>query len=147
MILKPEKIPTDIFMQIVRNTPLISIDFLMHNENNEILLGWRNNQPAKDFWFVPGGRIYKNETIRDAFSRITTAETGPTLDMEQGVFRGIYAHFHPDQNFMNEPGFGTHYIVLAFEIQMARELTSLPLNQHSDYKWESISDLLDDALV
>jgi colanic acid biosynthesis protein WcaH len=147
MILKPEKIPTDIFMQIVRNTPLISIDFLMHNENNEILLGWRNNQPAKDFWFVPGGRIYKNETIRDAFSRIMTAETGLTLDMEQAVFRGIYEHFHPDQNFMNEPGFGTHYIVLAFEIQMARELTSLPLNQHSDYKWESISELLDDALV
>jgi colanic acid biosynthesis protein WcaH len=147
MILKPEKIPTDIFMQIVRNTPLISIDLLMHNENNEILLGWRNNQPAKDYWFVPGGRIYKNETIRDAFARIMSAETGLTLDIEHAQFHGIYEHFHPDQNFMNEAGFGTHYIVLAFHIQLAGELTPLPLYQHSDYKWLAIPDLLDDSLV
>jgi colanic acid biosynthesis protein WcaH len=147
MPLKPEKIPADIFMQIVRNTPLISIDLLMHNENNEILLGWRNNQPAKDFWFVPGGRIYKNEPIRDAFTRIVSAETGLSLDIDQAGFHGIYEHFHPDQNYMNEAGFGTHYIVLAFDIQLAGELTSPPMYQHSDYKWLTIPELLDDTLV
>ena len=147
MLLKPEKIPTDIFMQIVRNTPLVSIDLLMHNENNEILLGWRNNQPAKDYWFVPGGRIYKNETIRDAFSRIMTAETGLTLDIDQAVFHGIFEHFHPEQNFMNEAGFGTHYIVLAFDIHLTGEITSLPMYQHSEYKWQSIPGILDDTLV
>jgi colanic acid biosynthesis protein WcaH len=147
MLSRPDKIPADIFMQIVRNTPLISIDLLLHNENNEILLGWRNNQPAKNHWFVPGGRIYKNETIKDAFSRIMTAETGLTMEMEQAGFHGIYEHFHPDQNFMDEAGFGTHYIVLSFDIQLAGELNSLPLHQHSDYKWLAIPDLLDDPLV
>ena len=147
MFLKPEKIPTDTFMQIVRHTPLISIDLLMHNENNEILLGWRNNQPAKDYWFVPGGRIYKDETIRDAFTRIMTAETGLVLNISQAEFHGIYEHFHPEQNFMNEAGFGTHYIVLAFDIQLTGKVASFPMYQHSDYKWQSIADLLDDTLV
>ena len=147
MLIKPEKIPTDIFMQIVRHAPLISIDLLIHNENNEILLGWRNNQPAKDYWFVPGGRIYKNETLRDAFSRIMSAETGLTLDIDQAEFHGIFEHFHPEQNFMNEAGFGTHYIVLAFHIHLSGEISSLPMHQHSDYKWQSIPDLLDDTLV
>jgi len=144
---KPEKIPADIFMQIVRHAPLISIDLLLHNENNEILLGWRNNQPAKDYWFVPGGRIYKNETIGEAFARIMSAETGISLDIEQAQFHGIYEHFHPEQNFMNETGFGTHYIVLAFDIQLTGSLPSLPMYQHSDYKWQAIRDLLDDTLV
>jgi colanic acid biosynthesis protein WcaH len=147
MLLKPEKIPADIFMQIVRNAPLISIDLLVHNEFNEILLGWRNNQPAKDFWFVPGGRIYKNETIGDAFSRIMTAETGLSVDIREAAFHGIYEHFHPDQNFMNEPGFGTHYIVIAFDIRITGELSMLPMHQHSDYKWLTIAGLLDDSLV
>jgi colanic acid biosynthesis protein WcaH len=147
MPLKPEKIPTAIFMQIVRHAPLVSIDLLIHNKNNEILLGWRNNQPAKDYWFVPGGRIYKNEPLRDAFSRIISAETGLTLDIKESKFHGIYEHFHPEQNFMNEAGFGTHYIVLAFDIQLTGELTSFPMQQHSDYKWQSIADLLDDSHV
>lgn len=147
MSLKPEKMPADIFMQIVRYAPLISIDLLLHNENNEILLGWRNNQPAKDFWFVPGGRIYKNESLRDAFSRIMSAETCLDLEMDQAKFHGIFEHFHPEQNFMNEAGFGTHYIVLAFDILLTGELSALPMSQHSDYKWQPIADLLDDTLV
>ncbi len=147
MTAKPDKIQTDIFMQIVQHAPLISIDLILHNENNEILLGLRNNQPAKDFWFVPGGRIYKDETLRDAFSRILSAETGLFLDMDQATFHGVYEHLYPDQNFMNEAGFGTHYIVLAFDLHLTGELSSLPRNQHSDYKWQPVADILNDGLV
>ncbi len=145
--MKPEKIPAGIFMQIVRHTPLVSIDLLFHNENNEILLGWRNNAPAKDCWFVPGGRIYKDEKLQDAFSRIVSSETGLFLDMDRAEFRGIYEHIYPDQNFRDEAGFGTHYIVLAFDIHLHGELPALPHDQHSDYKWQSISETMDDVLV
>ena len=33
------------------------------NKKSEILMGIRSNNPAKDFFFVPGGRILKNENI------------------------------------------------------------------------------------
>jgi len=138
----PKPLPKDIFMQVVRHTPLISIDLLIYNRNKEVLLGWRNNLPAKDFWFVPGGRIYKDEVIRDAFTRISLTETGMRLNTEQAVFHGVYEHVHPDENFANEAGFGTHYIVLAFEIELPGELTTLPGEQHTRTKWMSVAELL-----
>jgi colanic acid biosynthesis protein WcaH len=39
-------------------------------------MGWRENEPAKRTWFVPGGRIRKDEKIADAFERIIRTETG-----------------------------------------------------------------------
>ncbi|EIB9633284.1 GDP-mannose mannosyl hydrolase, partial [Escherichia coli] len=43
------------FKNIIRNTPLISIDLIIQNEKDEYLVGKRNNRPARGFWFVPGG--------------------------------------------------------------------------------------------
>ena len=63
------------FISIVKNTPLVSIDLVIENKEGEILLGWRNNQPAKGYWFVPGGRIRKDENFRKAFNRILKTET------------------------------------------------------------------------
>ena len=143
----PPPLPLDIFMQVVKHTPLISIDLLIYNDNNDVLLGWRTNLPAKDFWFVPGGRIFKNESIREAFSRIARCETGINLNTEQAVFHGVYEHIYPNENFADEAGFGTHYIVLAFEVKLSGESISLPREQHTLYKWMSVAELLEQDQV
>jgi colanic acid biosynthesis protein WcaH len=135
-------LPLDGFMQVVRNSPLISIDLLVYNETNEILLGWRKNLPAKDCWFVPGGRIHKDETIREAFARITESETGIRIDISAAEFHGVYEHLYPGENFAGYSGFGTHYIVLAFEIKLVQTEIPLPKEQHVQYCWMSIPDLL-----
>ena len=44
---------------------------LIYNGNKEVLPGWRNNLPARNYWFVPGGRIYKDESIRNALLTIS----------------------------------------------------------------------------
>ena len=49
----------ELFSSIIENTPLISIDLVVKNHENKILLGKRINKPAYNSWFVPGGRIYK----------------------------------------------------------------------------------------
>ena len=53
----------ELFSSIIENTPLISIDLVVKNHENKILLGKRINKPAYNSWFVPGGRIYKDEKI------------------------------------------------------------------------------------
>jgi colanic acid biosynthesis protein WcaH len=63
------------FHTLVRLAPLISIDFIIRNPRWEILLGLRNNAPAKGSYFVPGGIILKNERLADAFKRILKRET------------------------------------------------------------------------
>lgn len=133
----------ELFKKVIASTPLLSIDLIVRNTAGSILLGRRINRPAKNFWFVPGGRVLKDETLEDAFIRLIKVELG--LDDVISNFKGVYQHFYKD-NF-SEESFTTHYIVLAYEITVNCELASLPVEQHSDYKWFSISELLNNDEV
>ena len=42
---------------------MITIDLCITN-NEKILLGKRNNPPAKNFYFVPGGRIRNQNLLK-----------------------------------------------------------------------------------
>lgn len=53
----------DTFRMVVASAPLVSIDLVVENSAGELLLGERLNRPAQGFWFVPGGRVQKNETL------------------------------------------------------------------------------------
>jgi len=63
---------------IVRLAPLVAIDLIIRNARDEVLLGLRSNEPAKGFYFVPGGMIRKGERLREAFARVLKDETGLT---------------------------------------------------------------------
>ena len=66
-------LPDEVFEQVIENAPLVAIDLLVEDQDHRVLLGWRKNPPAQSSWFVPGGRIQKNETLEQAFARITLA--------------------------------------------------------------------------
>ena len=70
------KITDKYLLEIIKATPLVSIDLVIRNPTGKVLLGKRINRPAKGYWFVPGGRIIKNETIGHALKRIFKAEVG-----------------------------------------------------------------------
>ncbi|MGV2950389.1 GDP-mannose mannosyl hydrolase [Acinetobacter sp. AGC35] len=109
-------LPDETFKSVIQHTPLISIDLIVRNEQGEVLLGKRVNAPAKGYWFVPGGRVRKNETLDDAFVRLVKEELG----IESGVtradakFLGVFEHFYDDCVFCDDVS--THYIVLAYEL-------------------------------
>ncbi|MHA0563545.1 NUDIX domain-containing protein, partial [Escherichia coli] len=71
-----KRLERELFKTIVEHTPLISIDLIIRNDKGEALLGQRLNRPAQNYWFVPGGRIYKDESFEVAFKRITFEELG-----------------------------------------------------------------------
>ena len=129
----------ELFSSIIENTPLISIDLIIKDSEGKILLGQRINKPAKNSWFVPGGRIYKDEKIEDAFKRITKDEIGKEFNISKSSFKGVYQHFY-DDNVFND-NFSTHYIVLGFELVIKEEL-SLGTIQHEKYKWFTQDELL-----
>lgn len=136
----------EIFSTVIENTPLVSIDLIVADENDRVLLGHRTNQPAKGYWFVPGGRIYKNETISEAFSRISTQELGTQLDIEQAQLLGPFTHLYDDFVFGNE--FGTHYVAIAYKVRVERGKLNLPLEeQHSEYLWWDSQHLLNSKQV
>ncbi|MBL1433819.1 MAG: GDP-mannose mannosyl hydrolase [Gammaproteobacteria bacterium] len=121
------------FAGIVRDTPLISIDLVVSHKG-KVLLGKRTNEPAKAYWFVPGGRICKDEKINKAFYRLSKNELGVHLPISNAQFLGVYEHFY-DTNFSEDGDFGTHYVVLAYSIELDEVLSNLPTQQHTEYMW------------
>lgn len=128
------------FKTVVANAPLISIDLVIKNRLGKILLGLRNNRPAQGYWFVPGGRIRKYESMKEAFSRLISEELGINDPIEQVELLGPYEHFYKD-NFSGTD-FSTHYVVLGYSLLLDVDLKALPDEQHHDYRWFSIEELL-----
>jgi colanic acid biosynthesis protein WcaH len=126
---------------VVRLAPLVSIDLVIRNSRNKVLLGFRNNEPAKGFYFVPGGMIRKNERLRDAFARILNNETNCVGDFDAARPLGVYEHFYANNRF-DELGYGTHYVVVGYELKLA-DTSGLKVDaQHSEYRWWDELDLL-----
>ena len=133
-------------LAIINATPLVAVDLIIENRNKEILLGKRVNRPAQGYWFVPGGRILKNETIKYAIKRISTREIGVDLADHHPSLLCAGEHIYED-NFLNEPGINTHYVVLAFVIEVESNIDIRHDEQHTAMKWWNKEDLLADESV
>ncbi len=140
------KLGREDFIAVVKNTPLVSIDLVVQNDDSEVLLGLRKNGPAKDYWFVPGARIFKDERLAQAFERITEEELGVKITYKKAQFLGVFEHLYAE-NFTKKQDFSTHYVVLAHKMQVKNDLLKLPEDQHSQYKWLDETALLEDEKV
>jgi len=134
------------FLAVIDATPLISIDLVVRDQRGQILLGYRDNKPAQHYWFVPGGRVRKQERLAQAFVRLTQVELGFSVAMDDARFLGPYEHLY-DDNFLATSGVGTHYVVLAYEIQLAEGQSCTLDDQHSEQRWWQEHELLASALV
>lgn len=132
-----------IFRIVIESTPLVSIDLVIRNWEGRILLRRRLNRPAQGLWFVPGGRVQKNESLDEAFLRITNYEIGQTFKRRQARLMGVYEHFYRDSVFgREEESPNTHYVVLAYTLFLPRGFhLTLPEIQHSDYRWWPVRDI------
>ena len=136
------RLPQPQWLEVVQRAPLVSIDLIVSNAKGEVLLGWRNNQPAQHHWFVPGGVVRKGESLQAAFERTVWDELGIHTQLNRTeVFDTVYEH-HYAENFANEAGFGTHYVVLAHRFARELDLNELPKAQHNEYVWMPVDQLL-----
>ncbi|MCY9804053.1 GDP-mannose mannosyl hydrolase [Vibrio scophthalmi] len=138
-------LPLKTFEMIIEHTPLISIDLVVYNPKGQVLLGYRSNRPAQGFWFVPGGRIQKDESMSSAFKRLTRNELGSEFCLEQAEFIGPFEHFYTDN--VSGDDFTTHYVVLGYRLFVDDRLLALPTEQHSQYTWMEVGQLLNHSNV
>lgn len=133
----------DLFLTVVASTPLVSIDLVVRDMDGRFLVGLRTNPPAQGFWFAPGGRIRKDETLDAAFRRITEAELGRAFERGEAGPAVVHEHFYAE-DFTGGPA-GTHYVVLAHELRVDPDVLDLPADQHSGYRWVNAEDGLADS--
>lgn len=135
-------LPRDVFATVVANAPLVAIDLIVKDAQGAVLLGLRNNPPAKGYWFVPGGRIRKGESLDAAFARIAQDELGLCVSRNEYPPATVHEHFY-DVDFKGTEHATTHYVVLAYQISIKprtespNDLSSLrlPHDQHSQFQW------------
>ncbi|NNH76960.1 GDP-mannose mannosyl hydrolase [Acinetobacter sp. ANC 5380] len=134
------------FKSIIQHTPLISIDLIVRNEKGEVLLGKRVNAPAKGYWFVPGGRVRKNETLDNAFVRLVKEELGIAsgITRADAKFLGVFEHFYDDCIFCKD--ISTHYVVIAYEIKINFILNIIKNSQHNSFLWYEENEILKDNI-
>jgi colanic acid biosynthesis protein WcaH len=129
------------FLGLINVAPLIAIDLIVRKASGEVLLGKRKNKPAQGFWFVPGGRVLKNERLTDVFRRLCLNELALDVDFSEAKLLGAYEHFYQD-NFLDSSDISTHYVVMGYELSLqCADQVSLD-QQHSEQQWWPVEALL-----
>ena len=130
------------YLEIIKETTLTAVDLILINDN-KILVGWRNNNPAKNTWFTPGVRTYKNETQMEAVKRVAKSELNLEINIDNVKLLGVYDHIYKN-NFQNND-FGTHYVVTAYLCELTKtEKNKIKKDdQHQLIKWIDLNELED----
>jgi colanic acid biosynthesis protein WcaH len=137
----------DHFLQAIRDVPLICVDFVVLNEEDEMLVGIRKNRPARGIYFAPGGRIRKNELLADAVNRLSQIEIGMELNVAKLMFLGHYDHIYPNENFFGAPGIGTHCFTCVYVVRLKNTVNIYLDNQHTTSRWVSLYDAANDPSI
>ena len=71
-----EGLSKDIFHFVSSLTPMINVDLLIKNENNETLLTWRSDEFYGPGWHLPGGIIRFKENPITRIEKVAMSELG-----------------------------------------------------------------------
>ncbi len=87
-------LPDEVFYLVSRLTPMINVDLLIVNVQNEKLLTWREDQFYGPGWHIPGGIIRFKELAETRISKVAELELGSTVSCEPRpiVVREIMNH-------------------------------------------------------
>ncbi|GAB56986.1 GDP-mannose mannosyl hydrolase wbdQ/wbhG [Glaciecola punicea ACAM 611] len=132
------------FTFLIENAPLVSIDICIVYAG-KILLGKRANAPARNYYFTPGGRIYKNEAWQNAIERITAVELGLDLKANQFKLMGVWDHFYEDSVFNEKKS--THYVNLPHFVELNEEPHFMADEQHESLSWFNLHDCEHNSLI
>lgn len=143
------------FADIIKNAPLVSIDLIIRDQDDRVLLQFRQDRPAQGCWFVPGGRIRKYESVEDAITRIGQEEIQKTfsdikINPKKCRLLNIYKHCYEKDNKYTDcasmPDMkeeDTHYVSIAhdYKINHIGE-DRIDEEDNPKWKWWTVNELL-----
>ncbi len=113
--------------------PICCVDAVF-KAGEKVFLFKRAYEPAKDEWWVIGGRILKGERLNDAVIRKVKEEVG--VDVKIVCMIGIYETFFKTSRFnTNNKKNGTHSISICFLVKPKNQNFKFNLNdEYTDCK-------------
>jgi ADP-ribose pyrophosphatase YjhB (NUDIX family) len=127
-------IPKRTYQKIQSLVPIVCVDIIcIHNQH--VLFAKRAEEPLKDKWFLPGGRLYYGETLEECAVRKAKEECGLT-----GLLLGSMVHFqqiqYPDR----------HNICFCYTMHSGQHNVALDATA-SDYTWIFYKDIGSDHIA
>jgi len=127
-----DKIPDSEYKKILENIPICTVDLVILNRGR-VLLVYRRGGSFRDQWFLPGGRVYKNEKLVGAAKRKALEETGLDVRIKKNL--GAYEWFDKDTTFKDIKN-GTHTISTVFVVETSDDDVQIKLDKTSTaHKW------------
>jgi ADP-ribose pyrophosphatase YjhB (NUDIX family) len=151
---KPQfvRLPSQLYGDIVRNTPTVCVDVLCRRESDgKLLLFLRRDKPAAGLWWWPGGRMLRDESFFDTAVRKVMEETGADATAQiipRDIISTWNTFFHDSSwDRPGEEGCQTVNITVFCELLgdsqvMFSDRTSANLWAVEASKWVSVDELL-----
>ena len=122
-----KRLPLDEYTAVVDRVPILCVDAIIVHKG-QFLLVKRRNEPLKGEWWVPGGRVYKGETMEMSLKRKVKEELGIEIRSLKAV--GYYEEHFEASEIPSRTGIHTMSVVF---ICSPRSLEIRLDNQSSDY--------------
>ncbi|MBI4945434.1 MAG: NUDIX hydrolase [Bacteroidetes bacterium] len=124
-----------LYTEIIRTFPINAVELLVLNQQNEILMLKRENEPAKSQWWIPGGRILFAESRMNAAKRLLKNECGMTASAITDF--GMY-----DYQVKNKEANHHHHIISTIYVMKISHGEVKIDSQSNEFKWAQVSEWL-----
>lgn len=129
-------LPDDVYREVFSFVPIVCVDIVVIHEG-KFLLCKRTNKPGQRKLFLPGGRIFKNESLIEAAARKTKEELGIKAKKSDFEFLTVTEGMFRDSRL----GGSMHNINVTFLLKTRSEpKIDFDQSQTSDIKWLSRID-------
>ena len=124
-----KRIPSLAYGTIVRSIPIICVDVVIKNNIGQVLIVKRGMHPVKDFWWWPGGRMFRGETFYTAAVRKAKQETN--LECVPVRLLGVYNTLFPTSSW-DEDVNGTHTVNAVVQMSLPASSSEVKLDDTSE---------------
>ena len=126
------------FMEILDAVPICTVDVMfLNNSKTKTLLFKRVNDPLHGVFFAVGGRLLKNERIKDAAVRQVLRETGLSIFKDDLFFGGVQDEMHHNSVFK---GISYHAVNIYYGYILDESIQMKLDNQHTECKWIDVAE-------
>lgn len=119
-------LPDELFYQVSRLTPLVNVDLLVVNHNNEKLLTWRHDSFYGPGWHIPGGIIRFKERWEDRIHLVALKELGVDVRCDQSPLC-VTEIFNESRDVRG------HFISMLFQCSLLKELPLIARSIGKDF--------------
>lgn len=124
-------IDKELYSKIHELLPIACLDLVMIDDGKVLLLK-RNRKPAENQYWLPGGRILRNETFADAAKRLALGETGLHINAVETL--GVDNLMFTDDPFGH--GQGTHTVTVVVKCVLVTTDVKVDSNHDSHIWWD-----------